>query len=269
MTKPLYTAQARVTGGRHQGRGRTADGELDVELRPPKELGGEGGGANPEQLFAIGYAACFEASMMLAAQRVEVPFDHVADAAVDAKVMLFPAEPRTIRLGVELAVELPSLTDPAQATELVRVAHSICPYSNAVRGNVGVAITVNGVDPSRNLVELGEIAPRPVWDGVRARVVQGERLTLGIVEIEPDGVVPAHDHPNEQLGMVIEGSVTFRVGDEVRRLGPGGTWRIPGDVPHELRAGADGAVVIDLFTPTRDDWTAIEPEPLRPPRWPS
>ena len=70
MTSALYTAEARVTGGRQQGHGRTSDGQLDVQLRAPKELGGEGGGANPEQLFAIGYAACFEAAMMIAARRI-------------------------------------------------------------------------------------------------------------------------------------------------------------------------------------------------------
>jgi quercetin dioxygenase-like cupin family protein len=120
-----------------------------------------------------------------------------------------------------------------------------------------------------NLVEAHEIAPRPIWDGVSARIVQGDRIMLGIVEIDANGLVPEHHHPHEQLGMVIEGSVTFRIGDEVRELGAGGTWRIPSEVPHELRAGDEGAVVIDIFTPVRDDWTAIAAEPLRRPRWPS
>jgi lipoyl-dependent peroxiredoxin len=145
MTKPLYTAQARVTGGRQHGHGRTTDGALDVQLRPPKELGGDGGGTNPEQLFAIGYAACFEAAMLLAAQRAKVPVEQVADATIDAKVMLVRAGERALKLAVELAVELPALDDRERAAEIVRIAHGICPYSEATRGNIAVALSINGV----------------------------------------------------------------------------------------------------------------------------
>jgi osmotically inducible protein OsmC len=144
MRKALYTAEARVTGGREEGHGRTTEGELDLQLRPPRELGGEGGGTKPEQLFAIGYAACFEAAMGIAAQRIKVPAEQVRDAAIESRVMLIPAEERALVLGVELAVELPSIDDPRQATEIVRAAHGMCPYSNATRGNIEVAITVNG-----------------------------------------------------------------------------------------------------------------------------
>jgi lipoyl-dependent peroxiredoxin len=145
MTKPLYTAHAHVAGGRQYGHGRTNDGALDVQLRPPTELGGDGDGTNPEQLFAVGYAACFEAAMLLAAQRVKVPLEQMSDATIDAKVMLVPTGERTLKLGVELAVELPGVGDPEQAAEIVRVAHGICPYSNATRGNVDVALAINGV----------------------------------------------------------------------------------------------------------------------------
>jgi lipoyl-dependent peroxiredoxin len=145
MTKPLYTAQARVTGGRQHGHGRTTDGALDIQLRPPKELGGDGGGTNPEQLFAIGYAACFEAAMLLAAQRAKVPVEQVADATIDAKVMLVRAGERALKLAVELAVELPALDDRERAAEIVRIAHGICPYSEATRGNIAVALSINGV----------------------------------------------------------------------------------------------------------------------------
>jgi lipoyl-dependent peroxiredoxin len=141
MTKPLYTTQARVTGGREHGHGRTTDGSLDLRLRPPKELGGDGEGTNPEQLFAIGYAACFEAALLLAAQRLRA---HVADVAIDSTVMLVPTGERSLVLRVELAVELPSVGDSEQAAELVRAAHGICPYSNATRGNIDVALSVNG-----------------------------------------------------------------------------------------------------------------------------
>jgi osmotically inducible protein OsmC len=142
MTKALYTAEARVNGGREQGRGRTADGALDVELRLPRELGGGGGGTNPEQLFAIGYAACFEAAMMFAARRMALPAEQVGDVAIDAKVMLVPDGDGALELAVELAVELPSVEDPHQAAELVRATHGICPYSKATRGNIDVAINV-------------------------------------------------------------------------------------------------------------------------------
>jgi osmotically inducible protein OsmC len=145
MTKPLYTAQARVTGGRQHGHGRTTDGALDVQLRPPTELGGDGGGTNPEQLFAIGYAACFEAAMLLAAQRAKVPVEQVADATIDAKVMLVRDGERALKLAVELAVELPAVDDHEGAAEIVRIAHGICPYSNATRGNIDVALRINGV----------------------------------------------------------------------------------------------------------------------------
>jgi lipoyl-dependent peroxiredoxin len=146
MNKALYTAEARVTGGRQNGRGRTTDGELDVALRLPKELGGEGGGTNPEQLLAVGWAACFEAVMFVVAQRMRIPVEQVSDASIDSKVMLIPGPERTFKLGVELGVELPSVEDPSQAAEVVRMAHANCPYSNATRGNVDVAISVNGVN---------------------------------------------------------------------------------------------------------------------------
>jgi lipoyl-dependent peroxiredoxin len=142
--RTLYTTQARITGGRQHGHGRTADGMLDVQLRAPRELGGEGGGTNPEQLFAIGYAACFEAAMTVAAQRLRIPVERVEDVAIDAEVMLIPTAERALKLGVALAVELPSVDDPRQAAELVRATHQICPYSNATRGNVDVALSVNG-----------------------------------------------------------------------------------------------------------------------------
>ncbi|MFE7798305.1 organic hydroperoxide resistance protein [Nocardia sp. NPDC057440] len=140
MTKAIYTAQAHVTGGRN-GRGRTEDGRLDLELRQPKELGGDGDGANPEQLFAIGYGACFASSLALVAQRRGLA---ASDVTVDARVMLVPAADGRFRLGAELDVSLPSITDVDQAVDLVRIAHQVCPYSNATSGNIAVALTANG-----------------------------------------------------------------------------------------------------------------------------
>src|SRR5437762_6923320 len=98
-----------------------------------------------------------------------------------------------------------------------------------------------------NLADLAELTPIQVWDGVVARRVQGERLTLAVVELAPDSIVPEHRHPNEQCGLVIEGQVTFRIGEEERNLGPGGTWRITSDTPHSVVTGPHGAVVIDVF----------------------
>ncbi|MCG5212683.1 organic hydroperoxide resistance protein [Streptosporangium sp. KLBMP 9127] len=141
MTSALYTAQAHVTGGRADGHGRTTDGRLEVELRQPKELGGDGEGTNPEQLFAIGYAACFAASLALVGQRRRLRAD---DVAIDAKVMLISAGTGGFKLGVELEIELPSIADATQASDLVLMTHQVCPYSNATRGNIDVALVVNG-----------------------------------------------------------------------------------------------------------------------------
>src|SRR5438132_8192003 len=76
-----------------------------------------------------------------------------------------------------------------------------------------------------------------IWDGVHGRVVHGERITLGVLELDADSVVPEHSHEHEQLGICLAGSLVFRVGDEARELGPGETWSIPGNVPHEVHVG--------------------------------
>ena len=115
---------------------------------------------------------------------------------------------------------------------------------------------------------LGGIGPQDIWDGVAVRAVNGERITLGVVELDPGSIVPEHSHENEQLGMVLSGSVTFRIDDETRELGPGGTWCIPSNVPHEVTVGAEGAVVVDVFAPTRADWSALDAQAPRAPRWP-
>jgi unsaturated pyranuronate lyase len=107
-----------------------------------------------------------------------------------------------------------------------------------------------------------------IWDGVHARVVHGERQTFSVVELDPDRVVPEHHHDQEQLGMCLSGSLLFRVGDESRELRPGDTWSIPSNVPHEVHVGSVGAVVIDVFAPTRDDWREAPRVDERAPRWP-
>jgi quercetin dioxygenase-like cupin family protein len=98
--------------------------------------------------------------------------------------------------------------------------------------------------------------------------VHGERLSVGVVELEGGTVVPEHFHENEQLGVVLQGTLRFTVGGESRDLEPGGMWVIPANVPHSVEVGPDGAVVIDVFSPTREDWRALEAQEPRPARWP-
>jgi lipoyl-dependent peroxiredoxin len=137
MAKVVYTAEATVTGGREKGHGKTTDGALEVDLRPPTE----GGGTNPEQLFAVGYAACFEGALNVAARRAKA---EVGDASIDSKVSLITTEDRGFNVAVTLDVTLPQVQDAEQAKEIVAAAHEICPYSNATRGNVEVTLTANG-----------------------------------------------------------------------------------------------------------------------------
>ncbi|MGO9958617.1 MAG: organic hydroperoxide resistance protein [Solirubrobacteraceae bacterium] len=141
MAKALYTAEATVTGGRSEGHGVTTDDALDVQLRTPPEMGGDGGGTNPEQLFAVGYAACFEGALGVVARRERA---EVGDVSIDSRVSLLPTEERGFRLEVELDVTLPQVQDAEQATRIVAAAHEVCPYSNATRGNIDVKLTANG-----------------------------------------------------------------------------------------------------------------------------
>jgi osmotically inducible protein OsmC len=141
MANAIYTAQAHVVGGRANGHGRTSDGALEVDLRLPAEMGGDGGGTNPEQLFAVGYAACFEGALGTVARREKLD---PGDVAIESKVMLIPTEERGFKLAVELDVSLPGIEDSARALELVAAAHKVCPYSNATRGNIEVTLTANG-----------------------------------------------------------------------------------------------------------------------------
>jgi quercetin dioxygenase-like cupin family protein len=120
-----------------------------------------------------------------------------------------------------------------------------------------------------NLVDITTVAPLEVWgDLVQARRIEGERITLALVELAPNALVPEHRHPAEQLGLVIRGSVRFRIDDEERDLGAGGTWRILSGHPHEVRAGPDGATVIDVFNPVREDWQSLRVLEPHQPRWP-
>jgi quercetin dioxygenase-like cupin family protein len=118
-----------------------------------------------------------------------------------------------------------------------------------------------------DLVDLQSIVPLRIWEGVRGRRVEGERITMSVVELDPNAIVPEHRHPNEQLGILLRGTVHFRIGE--RDLGPGGTWRILGGVAHEVHAGPEGALVLDVFSPLRDDWNALPDAEPRALFWPA
>ena len=141
MAKVLYTAEATVTGGRAEGHGATSDGVLEVDLRIPEQMGGPGGGTNPEQLFAVGFASCFESALAVVARRQKL---EAGDVSVDSRVELSPSSKGSFELAVALDVTLPSIDDPEQAVEVVKTAHKVCPYSNATRGNIEVTLTANG-----------------------------------------------------------------------------------------------------------------------------
>jgi osmotically inducible protein OsmC len=140
MAKILYTARAHVVGGR-DGNGRSEDGELEVQLRRPKELGGEGGGTNPEELFAVGYAACFESALGVVARRQQLD---PGEVAIDSAVSLLPTGDGGFKLAVVLDLSLPLVTDRKVGAELVHAAHQVCPYSNATRGNIDVDLLLDG-----------------------------------------------------------------------------------------------------------------------------
>ncbi len=134
--KILYTAVATADGGRQGGRVVSTDGNLDLPVAAPKELGGEGNGTNPEQLFAGGYAACFGSAVELVGRRMK---QDVSDAKVTAHVGFGATGHGGFGLEVELHVDLPHAEDP---DAVVNKAHEVCPYSNATRGNIDVKLVV-------------------------------------------------------------------------------------------------------------------------------
>jgi osmotically inducible protein OsmC len=136
--KVLYTAVATADGGRAGGYVRSSDGNLDLPISPPKELGGEGAGTNPEQLFAAGYAACFHSAVMIIARRLD---QDATDSTVTAHVDFGTIGGGRFGLGVELHVDLPNV-DPDARDEIAEKAHKVCPYSNATRGNIDVKLVV-------------------------------------------------------------------------------------------------------------------------------
>ncbi|SDW06912.1 peroxiredoxin, Ohr subfamily [Arthrobacter sp. yr096] len=133
--KTLYTAEALASGEGRDGNARTNDGKLDVALASPVELGGNGEGTNPEQLFAAGYAACFHSALRLVGRKERVD---LSDSAVAAKIHFGAlTDSEGYGLAAELEIALPAL-DRSTAEQLMEKAHQICPYSNATRGNMAV-----------------------------------------------------------------------------------------------------------------------------------
>ncbi|HZX06989.1 organic hydroperoxide resistance protein [Kribbella sp.] len=139
VEKVLYTAKATAHGGR-DGKVASDDGKLDVTVAPPAEMGGTGNGTNPEQLFAAGYAACFQSALMVVARRER---QDVTGSTVTAEVGIGPINGGAgYGLEVALVVSLPGVQDRAVAEDLVEKAHQVCPYSNATRGNLKVDLKV-------------------------------------------------------------------------------------------------------------------------------
>lgn len=106
--------------------------------------------------------------------------------------------------------------------------------------------------------DASELERLQIWDGLTGRAVAGKEASLVAIEIEPDAVVPEHRHPNEQTGFLVRGSLTFTVGGETKELQAGAMWVIPGDVPHDVKAGPGGAFLVELFAPPREDWGGLE-----------
>lgn len=136
--KTLYTAEALATGAGRDGHGRTSDGTLDLDLAVPQAMGGSGDGTNPEQLFAVGYAACFHSALQVVAREAKAD---ISDSAVGSRVHIGPNDAGGFQLAVELEVTLPHI-DAEAAQQLADRAHEVCPYSNATRGNIDVTVTV-------------------------------------------------------------------------------------------------------------------------------
>jgi quercetin dioxygenase-like cupin family protein len=123
--------------------------------------------------------------------------------------------------------------------------------------------------PAHQFATVTDIEPLALLDGLRVRPVDGERITLGVFELDPGITMPEHRHPNEQVGIVLRGDITFRIGDETRVRKPGDMWVIPPDVPHAVeRTGGAGCTIVESFSPPRDDWAGKPRTPPSPDRWP-
>jgi quercetin dioxygenase-like cupin family protein len=110
--------------------------------------------------------------------------------------------------------------------------------------------------------------PYKVWPGVDARAFHGERITMALVDLEPNHPVPEHQHENEQMGFVLRGEMQMTIGDESRRLTTGQAYSIPSNTPHSVMTGPEGCVVMDIFAPVRADWERLERIEASPGSWP-
>jgi quercetin dioxygenase-like cupin family protein len=124
------------------------------------------------------------------------------------------------------------------------------------------------VKSSNTFRPLSELRPYKLRDGINARAIIGERMTLAVVDLGPNVVLPEHHHENEQLGFILRGSMTFTVGGEKRELAAGDTYEIPSHVPHDAVAGPEGCTAVDAFAPVREDWEKLERAEPFPPDWP-
>lgn len=141
IDKAIYTGRATSTGGR-TGSTASSDGRIQLRLSTPKELGGDGGpGTNPEQLFASGYSACFIGALKAVAARQKITLPAEVSITADVGIGPMTGKPGAFGISVKMAVSIPGL-DRSAAEALVATAHEVCPYSNATRGNVDVALTV-------------------------------------------------------------------------------------------------------------------------------
>ena len=124
-------------------------------------------------------------------------------------------------------------------------------------------------DAQHIFVSVDDIEPLALMDGLRVRPVSGERITLGVFELEPEIGMPEHRHPNEQVGLVLRGEMTFTIGGETRLRKPGDMWVIPPNLPHTVeRTGGEGCTILESFSPPRTDWADKPRQPPGPDRWP-
>lgn len=142
--------------------------------------------------------------------------------------------------------------------------------ADAAAASPGVASTADAATPGHRagdrlpffaVTAFGNVHdsdPLAIWNGVAGWDVVGERVTLALIELDRGSIVSEHAHDNEQVGILVRGSLRFRIGDEERELAPGATWSIPSQTPHAVTTGPDGATLVEVFAPARADWGALE-----------
>ena len=121
---------------------------------------------------------------------------------------------------------------------------------------------------TKTFASIADLRPYLIRAGMKARLVNGARATLAVIDIEPNGVAEEHHHENEQLGLIVAGALTLRIAGEAQELHPGDTYMVPSDVPHDAKAGPEGATVVDVFIPVRADWEKLPRGEPSSPDWP-